>query len=273
MPSTQLDSRQVRVPNRTKMKVSFSKNNLKLPNIFLIPVTIVVASRLVYRKGIDLLAEVLWRYKDRPSIKFLIAGDGPKRDLLEEIREKGNMQERVEIIGAVEHSKVRDVLIQGDIFLNTSLTEAYCMAIVEAASCGLQVVSTKVGGIPEVLPSNLIILKEPNIDEIYEGLEEAIKIHYIGDTSKILCPFKRNETVKKLYNWKNVTCRTERVYEQIINEPDPKLGQKILAPLKSGVWPYLLLVTLCYFCLRLMDYLLPKERVQRAKDMKTRKTF
>ncbi|KAI2598730.1 phosphatidylinositol glycan anchor biosynthesis class A, partial [Homo sapiens] len=28
---------------------------------------------------------------------------------------------------------------QGHIFLNTSLTEAFCMAIVEAASCGLQV--------------------------------------------------------------------------------------------------------------------------------------
>lgn len=249
----------------------FTKNSTQILK-YLLPVTIVVASRLVYRKGIDLLAEVLWRYRDRPEIKFLIAGDGPKRDLLEEIREKGNMQERVDIIGAVEHSKVRDVLVQGDIFLNTSLTEAYCMAIVEAASCGLQVVSTRVGGIPEVLPSNLIILKEPNIDDIYEGLEEAINIHYTGDSSKVLCPFKKNEAVKKLYNWENVTCRTEKVYKQIINEPDPKLGQKILAHLKSGVWPYLIVVTLCYFCLRLMDFL-SKERVQRAKDMKIRKTF
>uniref|UniRef100_T1GSB3 Glycosyl transferase family 1 domain-containing protein n=1 Tax=Megaselia scalaris TaxID=36166 RepID=T1GSB3_MEGSC len=172
--------------------------------------TIVVASRLVYRKGIDLLAEVLWRFKDRSNVRFLIAGDGPKRDLLEEIREKANMQERVDIIGAVEHSKVRDVLVKGDIFLNTSLTEAYCMAIVEAASCGLQVVSTKVGGIPEVLPAKLIIMKEPTVDDISEGLEEAINIHYTGDSSKILCPYKRNEMVKNLYNWENVTCRTEK---------------------------------------------------------------
>ena len=32
--------------------------------------------------------------------------------------------------------QVRGVLVQGDIFLNTSLTEAFCIAIVEAASCG-----------------------------------------------------------------------------------------------------------------------------------------
>ena len=44
--------------------------------------------------------------------------------------------------------------------MNTSLTEAFCIAICEAVSCGLHVVSTKVGGIPEVLPSQLITLAE-----------------------------------------------------------------------------------------------------------------
>lgn len=37
------------------------------------------------------------------------------------------------------------------------------MAIVEAAASGLQVVSTRVGGIPEVLPPELITLAEPNV--------------------------------------------------------------------------------------------------------------
>jgi len=122
-----------------------------------------VASRLVYRKGIDLLAGIIPRFKNTPNVNFIIVGDGPKRDLLEEIREKTNMQDRVEMVGAVEHAKVRDVLVRGHIFVNTSLTEAYCMAIVEAASCGLQVVSTSVGGIPEVLPKSLILLVEPEI--------------------------------------------------------------------------------------------------------------
>lgn len=48
---------------------------------------------------------------------------------------------RVRLLGALEHKDVRNVLVQGHIFLNTSLTEAFCMAIVEAASCGLQVKS------------------------------------------------------------------------------------------------------------------------------------
>ncbi|KAH8403648.1 hypothetical protein KR215_000427 [Drosophila sulfurigaster] len=140
-------------------------------------INIVVASRLVYRKGIDLLAGVIPRFKKTPNVNFIIVGDGPKRDLLEEIREKTNMQDRVEILGAVEHAQVREVLVRGHIFVNTSLTEAYCMAIVEAASCGLQVVSTSVGGIPEVLPNSLILLTEPDIEAIYSAILVAIERH------------------------------------------------------------------------------------------------
>jgi len=47
-------------------------------------------------------------------------------------------------------------LNQGEIYLNTSLTEAFGISIIEAASAGLFVVSTKVGGIPEILPDDMI---------------------------------------------------------------------------------------------------------------------
>ena len=102
-------------------------------------ITIVVISRLVYRKGMDLLVGVIPEIcKKYNNVNFLIGGDGPKRGLLEELRERG-LQDRVILLGALKHSEVRNVLIKGQIFLNTSLTEAYCMAIVEAASCGLVV--------------------------------------------------------------------------------------------------------------------------------------
>lgn len=77
--------------------------------------------------------------KKYENVKFLIAGDGPKRGLLEEIRERQSLHDKVTLLGSLEHSQVRDVLVQGHIFLNTSLTEAYCMAIVEAVSCGFKI--------------------------------------------------------------------------------------------------------------------------------------
>ena len=60
------------------------------------------------------------------------------------MRENHQLQDRVEMLGAVRHKDVRNVLVRGHIYLNCSLTEAFCIAILEAASCGLLVVSTKV---------------------------------------------------------------------------------------------------------------------------------
>ncbi len=70
------------------------------------------------------------------------------------------------MLGCVPSKNVRDVLVRGHIFLNTSLTEAFCIAIVEAASCGLLVVSTDVGGVTEVLPLDMIFLSKPDPKEI-----------------------------------------------------------------------------------------------------------
>uniref|UniRef100_F6QNG6 Phosphatidylinositol glycan anchor biosynthesis class A n=1 Tax=Callithrix jacchus TaxID=9483 RepID=F6QNG6_CALJA len=122
---------------------------------------------------------------------------------------------RVRLLGALEHKDVRDVLVQGHIFLNTSLTEAFCMAIVEAASCGLQVVSTKVGGIPEVLPENLIILCEPSVKSLCEGLEKAI---FQLKSGTLPAPENIHNIVKTFYTWRNVAERTEKVYDRVSME-------------------------------------------------------
>lgn len=100
-------------------------------------ITIVVVSRLVYRKGTDLLVQVIPMVcKKFSNVDFLIGGDGPKRIDLEQMREKESLQDRVTLVGGLLNENVRDLLVRGQIFLNTSLTEAFCIAIVEAACCG-----------------------------------------------------------------------------------------------------------------------------------------
>ena len=93
------------------------------------------------------------------------------------MRDTYNIEDKVELLGSIQHKDVRDVLCRGQIFLNTSLTEAFCIAILEAASCGLLCVSTNVGGIPEVLPPNMIFLAQPKPKPLIRKLEEAIA-HY-----------------------------------------------------------------------------------------------
>lgn len=175
------------------------------------------------------------------------------------------------------------MLRRGHIFLNTSLTEAYCMAIVEAASCGLQVVSTKVGGIPEVLPNKLITLTEASVDALYNGLLSAIEriIHSrkikpngvangITNMKKtrvlvddVLCPYECNETVRTLYNWNNITVRTEKVYRHVMKEHDPSFGDKLNCYLKACV-PFVLVVSFSYLLLCFLDWIEPRKNIDKT---------
>uniref|UniRef100_A0A5K3FHZ3 phosphatidylinositol N-acetylglucosaminyltransferase n=1 Tax=Mesocestoides corti TaxID=53468 RepID=A0A5K3FHZ3_MESCO len=139
-------------------------------------ITVVIVSRLVYRKGADLMAAIIPPLCSTfPNLRFIIGGDGPKRLALEEMRERHNLHFRVELLGPLPHHKVRDVLVRGDIFLNLSLTESFCIAIVEAASCGLLVVSTRVGGVPEVLPPHMIRLAPASASGLASTLANAIE--------------------------------------------------------------------------------------------------
>ncbi|XP_033222094.1 N-acetylglucosaminyl-phosphatidylinositol biosynthetic protein isoform X2 [Belonocnema kinseyi] len=233
-------------------------------------ITVVVVSRLVYRKGVDLLAQVIpqicARHRD---VNFLIGGDGPKRWLIEEIRERNLLQHRVTLLGSLEHSQVKHVLNKGHVFLNTSLTEAFCMAIVEAASCGLQVVTTKVGGIPEVLPPDLIYLVDPTVPALVEGLENALADY---KTEKKMCPYRVHKRIESFYNWFNVTKRTEVVYDLVLKEEKKNLGQQLASYLKSGVLPYLLVVSICYIVLQVLEYLVPRKYIDLAIDYRGKKS-
>ena len=84
------------------------------------------------------------------------------------------LHDRVEVIGSVDQQHVVDVLRRGDVFLNCSLTEAFCMAILEAASCGLFVVTTNVGGVPEVLPDDMVAYAEPTVDSLVKAVVASL---------------------------------------------------------------------------------------------------
>ncbi|KAL4358617.1 hypothetical protein AHAS_Ahas09G0304600 [Arachis hypogaea] len=143
----------------------------------------------------------------KPAVRFIVGGDRPKRVWLEEMREKHSLQDRVEMLGGVPHAQVRSVLISGHIFLNSSLTEAFCIAILEAASCRLLTVSTRIGGVPEVLPYDMIILAEPNPGDMVLAIERAISILPKVD------PQVMHHRMRELYNWHDVAKRTEIVYD------------------------------------------------------------
>ena len=167
---------------------------------------------------IDIIPEVLAVI---PNAYFIIGGDGPKMQLLQQLVHKYSLQNHVELLGSIPHDKVRYVLNRGHIFLNTSLTETFCMSNLEAASCGLLVVSTDVGGIPEVLPPGIAYLSKPDAKSLTTQLFRAIK-----DYDKINSQ-ELHQFVKNTYSWRYVADRTERVYDFAMQQPYPNCFNKI----------------------------------------------
>ncbi|KJZ80494.1 Phosphatidylinositol N-acetylglucosaminyltransferase gpi3 subunit [Hirsutella minnesotensis 3608] len=175
-------------------------------------ITIVVISRLFYNKGTDLLTAAIPRIlENHPNTRFIIAGSGPKAIDLEQMIETNVLQDRVEMLGPIRHEDVRDVMIRGHIYLHPSLTEAFGTVIVEAASCGLYVVCTQVGGIPEVLPSHMTTFAKPEEDDLVLATGKAITAVRAGQVRTD----RFHDQVKKMYSWANVALRTERVYDGI----------------------------------------------------------
>jgi phosphatidylinositol glycan class A protein len=175
-------------------------------------ITVIVIQRLYYNKGTDLLvAAIPHIIAANPNVRFIIAGNGPKAIDLEQMIERNVLQEKVLMIGPVRHEEVRDVMARGHIYLCPSLTEAFGTVIVEAASCGLYVVATRVGGIPEVLPTHMVEFAAPEEDELVEATGRAIAKLRAG---KVRTELFHNQ-VKQMYSWADIAQRTERVYDGI----------------------------------------------------------
>jgi phosphatidylinositol glycan class A protein len=171
-----------------------------------------VVSRLFYNKGTDLLTAAIPRIlENHPNTRFIIAGSGPKAIDLQQMIEQNVLQDKVEILGPVRHENVRDVMVRGHLYLHPSLTEAFGTVIVEAASCGLYVVCTAVGGIPEVLPSHMTVFAKPEENDLVAATSRAIAALR---ANKVRTE-RFHEQVKTMYSWTNVAKRTERVYRGI----------------------------------------------------------
>nr|XP_023924248.1 phosphatidylinositol N-acetylglucosaminyltransferase subunit A [Quercus suber] len=228
-------------------------------------IVIVVISRLVYRKGADLLVEVIPEVcRMYPNVRFIVGGDGPKRVRLEEMREKHSLQDRVEMLGAVPHARVRSVLISGHIFLNSSLTEAFCIAILEAASCGLLTVSTRVGGVPEVLPDDMIVLAEPDPTDMVQAIKKAMSILPMID------PQDMHNRIKKLYDWHDVAKRTEIVYDRALKCANQNLLERLSRYLACGAWAgklFCLVMIIDFLLWRLLQLWKPAEDIEVVPDI------
>ena len=227
-------------------------------------ITVVVTSRLMYRKGVHLLAGLIpLACTKYPNLDFLIAGDGSMRKHLEKAIDDAGCNDRVTLLGHVSHEHVPAVLRRGHVFLNASLTESFCIAILEAAACGCLVVATAVGGVPEVLPSDLMFLAKPDVESLLEALDECLRALPRAD------PWSIHERVAKLYNWDDVARRVEIVYERAYETWDTFMGRLYRIYRRGVVFGKMLwcVASCAYVWWLALEWLEPAEKIERALEL------
>jgi glycosyltransferase involved in cell wall biosynthesis len=101
--------------------------------------------RLVAAKGFDLAAAAVAR--SGPDVRLVLVGEGPARAAIERAAPPG----RLHLLGARGRDDVALAMQACDAFLLPSQREGWPNVVTEALACGLPVVATAVGGIPEIL--------------------------------------------------------------------------------------------------------------------------
>jgi len=180
-------------------------------------VAITFVGRLIYAKGVQDLIFAFSRIKDTaPNAKLLIVGDGPYRTELEKLAHQNEYASSTLFLGQRNQDEVIDVLSATDIFVNPSYSEGLGISVVEAASIGLPIIATDVGGTKEIITTDEtgILVEARDVGQLAEELgrlcADAALREKLGENARILAERK--------FNWDKIIGEYIKVYTSLVEK-------------------------------------------------------
>lgn len=167
------------------------------------------------RKGVDYLLRAFSNQGDK-RIRCVVVGDGPERRKLFEMAEDLGLGDRVIFTGAVPFEDLLKLYSEAEFFILPTLAEGLPLVILEAFASGLPVISTNVGGIPEIVEDGHNGFIVPPRDVV--ALSECIKV--LAENQKLrkkMGETARGKAVER-FAWRAVARKTLSVYEKAIEE-------------------------------------------------------
>ena len=178
------------------------------------------AVRIAYAKwlrpqyGPDILLEALARIDPGVPWRAVLAGDGPLAAPLREQAEALGIAERVRFAGHLPHAGVAELMRQSEIFVMPSREESFGVAAAEASACGLPVVSTAVGGVPEVVLDGetglLVAPDDPN------ALAAALTLLARDPDLRRRLGAAGRAYVARRYVWDRCVDQMEEIYAEVV---------------------------------------------------------
>lgn len=130
--------------------------------------TLVTVARLNRSKGIErAIRAVFEARKQGYDINYIVAGEGPDRERLEALIVELHLTDSIQLLGTTGENTLIGLLQRADAFILTSvgLGEAAPVSVMEAMSCGLPVICSRIGGTPEMITSGVDGFLTPQEDE------------------------------------------------------------------------------------------------------------
>lgn len=139
------------------------------------PLRLLTIARLNRTKGHLFALRALRRVIDEgEAVHYVIAGAGPQEDAIrEEVRALG-LDEVVDLIGTVSEGAVLRLLHSSDVFVLPSfgLGEAAPVSVMEAMACGLSVISSVIGGTPDMMTDGVhgLLVEQQDVDALASSI-------------------------------------------------------------------------------------------------------
>lgn len=157
---------------------------------------------------------ILEKVKKEVPCKLLLIGDGPDRSECERLSRELGLYEDVKFLGKQEG--LVDILTSADIFLMPSQSESFGLSALEAMACGLPVVSSSVGGLPELVSHNEsgFIAEIGDIDRM---AKYVVQLLTNPKKYEVFSENARNRAVEK-FEINKIVPEYESYYEEILGK-------------------------------------------------------
>lgn len=175
-------------------------------------IKVLSVGRLVPQKNPEKLISTVTKHMKDQNVEVIFIGGGPSA-YLAKLREISD--ERIHIIGEVKFEELVAAYHSSDLFVFLGTWEGIPTVILEAMLCGLPVVATPVGGIPEVITKENGLFVGLPVSE--EDLANKISYFMSIDKADIIKISKANiRKIKTHYNWELLADEVLGVYNQVL---------------------------------------------------------
>lgn len=155
--------------------------------------------------------EVFDRIQKKIPAKLIMVGDGPERDACEDLCRIKGIEDKVLFVG--NSNEVDKILCFSDLFLLPSEKESFGLAALEAMSCGVPVISSNTGGLPEVNIEGVSGYLS-DVGNVEEMARNALKIL---EDDESLAKFKKQAVeAAMVYDTKKIVPLYEKLYREAI---------------------------------------------------------